>query len=148
MLRGMGREGAGAWVIRSQRRQDFFGRTVSITFRRAAISSSISVTSLPMSRRAPPQSGQASPGSSTMRSRGVAALTLGLRRRDGASLAGRGSSTASVSSSSSGIASPADEAATSIASRASSSCSISRSIRSELGPNFCRWSRAMRIRSA
>jgi|UPI000484B179 hypothetical protein len=141
MLRGIGREGAGVWVIFSHRRQDFFGRAVSITFSRALISSRISLMSSPTSRSSPPQSGQASPGSSTMRSRGVASETFGFRRME------EGSATAgSAFGSSSG--SRAAEAATSSASRASSSCSISRSIFSELAPNFWRWSLAIRIWSA
>ncbi len=80
MLRGIGRAGAGVWVIFSHLRQDFFGRADSITFSRALITSRTSLMSSPTSRSSPPQSQEALPGSSTMRSRGVASETFGLRR--------------------------------------------------------------------
>lgn len=140
ILRGIGRDGAGGWAIFSQRRQDFFSRAISITFSLAVISSRISLTSSPSRRRVPPQSGQSSPGSSTIRSRGVSSLTRGLRRRGFASDAsGDGCPSASSPPS---TAAP-EAAATSRDSSASSSCSISRSIFSELAPNFCFLSRAI-----
>ena len=141
ILRGMGRDGAGVWVIFSHRRQDFFSRAISITFSLAVISSRISLTSSPSSRRSPPQSGQASPGSSTMRSRGVSSLTRGFRRRGFCSDASVDGASGEASSSPSGPA--LEAAATSRDSSASSSCSISRSIFSELAPNFCFLSRAI-----
>jgi hypothetical protein len=63
---------AATCTIFSQQRQDFLRRAVSTTFSLAAMKSRISVTSSPTRRRGPPHSGQCSPGSSTMRSRGVA----------------------------------------------------------------------------
>ena len=52
--------GAGAWLIVSQSRQENFSRTCWITFHWRGITSSVSVTSSPsLDRRAPPQQGQA-----------------------------------------------------------------------------------------
>jgi hypothetical protein len=74
-LPGIGRVGAGHCTIFSQHRQDFFGRATSISFSRAVIMSRIWLTSSPTRRRAPPQSGPLSPGSSSCRSRGVSGVT-------------------------------------------------------------------------
>ena len=51
--------GAGAWLIFSQSRQVNFSRTVSITFHRRGVVSSVCVTSSPsLRRRLPPQNAQ------------------------------------------------------------------------------------------
>ena len=144
--------------MRSHRRQDFFTRATSITLICAAIMSSSSLTSSPscrrhasgMTRRSPPQSGQASPGSSSRRSRGVSFETRGRRRcffSGVASASSAGGGPCSRASSSSGDVSSASAVATIRSSSASSSCSISRSIFSELAPNFCFLSLAIRMRS-
>jgi hypothetical protein len=87
---GTGLVGAGGCTTRSQSRQDFFSRAVSTTFSFAAMKSRISETSSPISRSAPPQSGQSSPGSRTMRSRGALSAIRGLPRRRGAARSGAG----------------------------------------------------------
>lgn len=74
MPRGIGRGGAGVCTMRSQSRQDFFGRWISTTFSLAAMKSRISATSSPTSRSTPPQR---SPGSSTMVSRGASCAMCG-----------------------------------------------------------------------
>ena len=56
----------------------------------AAIRSRISLTSSPIRRRGAPQCGQSSPGSSTIRARGVSGVTRGLRRRGRGGSLGRG----------------------------------------------------------
>jgi hypothetical protein len=64
-------KGAGAWLIVSQSRQENFSRTVSITFHRRGVVSSVCVTSSPsLRRRLPPQHAQVVGGSITTRSRG------------------------------------------------------------------------------
>ncbi len=80
MLPGIGRLGAGVCTIVSQQRQDFLGRTISVTVSLAAIMSSISLTSSLIVRSGPPHAGQSSPGSNRTRWRGVASDTRGLRR--------------------------------------------------------------------
>src|SRR3954468_18527656 len=63
--------GAGAWLIFSQSRQENFSRTVSITFHWRGITSSVRVTSSPsLRRRLLPQHSQAVGPSITTRSRG------------------------------------------------------------------------------
>jgi hypothetical protein len=58
-------------MIFSQSRQENFSRTVSITFHRRGVVSSVRVTSSPsLCRRAPPQHAQVVGGSITTRSRG------------------------------------------------------------------------------
>ena len=145
MPRGIGRIGAAGCTILSHCRQDFFSRAVSITFSCEATSSSISATSSPIRRKVPPQSGQRSPGSSTMRARTVVGPIRGLPRRRGRA---RSEGASGVATASAGAAVSAVAIATSRSSSASCSCSISRSIFSELDPNFCRLSLAMRILSA
>src|SRR5205814_10495618 len=62
--------GAGAWLIFSQSRQENFSRTVSITFHWRGTDSSVRVTSSPSLRsRLPPQHSHAIGGSITTRSR-------------------------------------------------------------------------------
>ena len=121
MLPASGRPGADSWTIFSQQRHDFFSLAISMTLSWAVIMSSISLTSSPTRRSAPPQSGQSVPGSSSQRSRGVFAETRGRRRglRPGVSLALPGAAF------SSGTA-PTSAAAINRSSSASSSCSISR----------------------
>ena len=74
MPRSMGRAGAGACRIFSHFAQLIFGRTCRTTLKRAGMRSKISVTSSPMIRSAPPQSGQVQSGltgaSCTIDSRG------------------------------------------------------------------------------
>src|SRR5918911_1356390 len=53
--------GAGGWVIASQRRQVNFSRTVWITFHCRGTTSSVSVMSSPSLASLPPQHGQALP---------------------------------------------------------------------------------------
>jgi hypothetical protein len=99
--------------------------------------SRICETSSPIRRSGPPQSGQLSPGSSVIVSRGVSSATLGLpRRRGGLRVASSvsGSLSAVASSSAGGSVLPSAAWAISSPSSAISSCSISRSIFSELWP--------------
>lgn len=97
-----------------------------------------------VTRNSPPQSGQASPGSYSRRSRGVSFETFGRRRGFGSACVT--SSSATSSSSTSGTVS-ASASATCRSSSASSSCSISRSIFSELLPKACFCSFAIRARN-
>ena len=63
--------GAGVWLIFSQSRQENFSRTVSMTFHRRGVISSVCVTSSPsLRRREPPQHAHAVGASITTRSRG------------------------------------------------------------------------------
>ncbi len=57
--RAIGCEGAGGWLIASQRRQLTSSRTCSTTFQRRGSHSSVSVTSSPSLRTGPPHLGQA-----------------------------------------------------------------------------------------
>ena len=70
--RGMTWNGPGAWLIRSQSRQVNFSRTVSTTFQRRGIDSSVRVTSSPSLRSlALPQHSHALGGSMSTRSLGM-----------------------------------------------------------------------------
>ena len=68
--RAMTWNGAGGWVILSQRRQVNFSRTVWITFHCRGTTSSVSVMSSPSLASLPPQHGQALGAGITTRSRG------------------------------------------------------------------------------
>ncbi len=119
--------------MRSQQPQLSFGRTRRITLKRAGSYSSVSETSSPSLRKAPPQSGQlVSAGSWTTVSRGSSA---GSSRRAG--LRRTGSSAASSALPGSGAVSAC---AASSSSRRSSSCSMRLSIFSDLRPNCSRFS--------
>jgi hypothetical protein len=79
--RGVTWKGAGGCVIVSQSRQLKRSRTVSITFQRRGITSSVSVTSSPsLDSLVDPQQGQACGAAMTTRSRGRCA---GNGRREG-----------------------------------------------------------------
>ena len=105
MLPGIGRLGAGVCTIVSQQRQDFLGRTISVTVSLAAIMSSISLTSSLIVRSGPPHAGQSSPGSNRTRWRGVASETRGLRRGFFERSASAGASGPSLSSTGASLAS-------------------------------------------
>ena len=99
----------------------------------AAIRSSISEQSSPITRSSPPQSGQQGPGSSSIRSRGVSGETRGRRRR-GRPVASWATGAISGPTSpmpSSGTDVSRSALAISRSSSASSSCAISRSIFSD-----------------
>lgn len=69
--RGTAWNGADAWLIFSQSRQENFSRTVSITFHWRGTTSSVRVTSSPsLRRRLEPQHSHAVGGSTTTRSQG------------------------------------------------------------------------------
>src|SRR4029077_8364530 len=69
--RVMAWNGAGAWLIVSQSRQENFSRTVSITFHRRGVVSSVCVTSSPSFESfVDPQHGQFVGAAITTRSRG------------------------------------------------------------------------------
>ncbi len=122
--------GAGAWLIFSQSRQENFSRTVSTTFHCRGTASSVRVTSSPiLRRRLPPQHSHADGGLITTRSRGrcsgkvwrSARLRVNPRTvvvRAAACSADNSSSVASASSSS----------------KVSANCSISRDERSDRCP--------------
>lgn len=122
--------GAGAWLIFSQSRQENFSRTVSITFHRRGVVSSVRVTSSPsLRRRAPPQHAQAVGGSITTRSRGrwSGNVSRSARRR----VKGR---TVVVFAAACSAASSSSVALAASSSNSSASCSISRADRSDRCP--------------
>lgn len=122
--------GAGAWLIFSQSRQENFSRTVSITFHWRGTTSSVRVTSSPnLRRRLLPQHSQAVGPSITTRSRGRCSgkvwrsARLRVNPRTVVVLA-----TARSAASSSSVASASSS------SNVSANCSISRAERSDRCP--------------
>ena len=148
----MGSSGIGACIIASHFLHEQAGRTWRITSKRPGTYSSTSVTASPTLRRSPPpQILQASGVACTTSRRGSAGGNVRRFFFDGA--AGSAGTAPSVDA---GVASGvgADSSAfcvgasaaalpASASSSASSSCSITRSMRSELAPNFSRFSFAI-----
>lgn len=151
MLRGIGRPGAGSGTIFSQRRQDFLIRAIPTIVSSAASLPGNPRTVSPMTRTAPPLSGQGSPGSRARRSRGVLAAMRGRRRgflSPAPSSAGAASAGAASAGVSSGGVSSASARATCRSSSAGSGCPLSRPVFSGLFPKGCLFSLAIRARSA